>query len=449
MKSRIVSDLLQQKILLSFFITLVIVGFSACDILNLKDKVDPNGPSLQALSQNATKDEIANVATGIESGVRVDINLYMVDVGMIGREVYRFLASEPRFTGDLLGKENSVLDNNTFYITRPWRARYAVVRNTNILVESAQNSTELTDNEKNGAYGFAKTIQAYQLLLNLTLTYDNGIRTDVATDNLGPFVNRQTALGNIATLLDDGYSDLNNAGGAFAFPLSDGFAGFDTPATFKTFNRAIAARVAVYDAKYQDALTILNDSFIDPAGDLNTGVYSIFSTASGDQINPIYRNPDAQSGDSWVAHPSYITDLEAGDDRINKVFQRSQTATLDGLGGDYGFYVYKTQTDPYPLIRNEELILIRAESRIQTGDLPGAVSDLNIIRNAHNLPDYSGAQTESALIDEMLKQRRYSLFGEGHRWIDMRRYNRLNQLPIDRTGDNVWQQFPIPAPENA
>ncbi|WP_432766785.1 RagB/SusD family nutrient uptake outer membrane protein [Phycicoccus elongatus] len=40
-------------------------------------------------------------------------------------------------------------------------------------------------------------------------------------------------------------------------------------------------------------------------------------------------------------------------------------------------------------------------------------------------------------MDEIVKQRRYSLFGEGHRWIDMRRWGRLNQLPIDRPGDDV------------
>jgi hypothetical protein len=48
----------------------------------------------------------------------------------------------------------------------------------------------------------------------------------------------------------------------------------------------------------------------------------------------------------------------------------------------------------------------------------------------------------------MLNQRRYALFAEGHRWIDMRRYGRLNQLPIDRPGDDVWESFPLPANEN-
>ena len=34
-----------------------------------------------------------------------------------------------------------------------------------------------------------------------------------------------------------------------------------------------------------------------------------------------------------------------------------------------------------------------------------------------------------------------------HRWVDMRRYGRLGQLPIDRAGDDVWEQMPRPVTE--
>jgi hypothetical protein len=47
----------------------------------------------------------------------------------------------------------------------------------------------------------------------------------------------------------------------------------------------------------------------------------------------------------------------------------------------------------------------------------------------------------------MLNQRRYSLFFEGHRWVDMRRYNKLAELPIDRPNDDVWTLMPIPQTE--
>ena len=80
-----------------------------------------------------------------------------------------------------------------------------------------------------------------------------------------------------------------------------------------------------------------------------------------------------------------------------------------------------------------------------------AASDVdgNVIRNAAGLPDYSGAATQDAVLAEVLNQRRYELYGEGHRWVDVRRFGRLGTLPIDRPGDDVWTQFPIPLTENA
>ena len=92
--------------------------------------------------------------------------------------------------------------------------------------------------------------------------------------------------------------------------------------------------------------------------------------------------------------------------------------------------------------------MIYAEANIQTNNLSEGEKALNIIRNSHGLGDYSGAKTKAALIDEKLKQRRYSLYYEGHRWIDLRRYNRLSELPLDRTGDDVWSKFPLPVSES-
>ena len=117
------------------------------------------------------------------------------------------------------------------------------------------------------------------------------------------------------------------------------------------------------------------------------------------------------------------------------------------LTSNYDFFVYKTNIDPIPIVRNEELLLIYAEAKAQLGGQQTWMTQLPLsTRSAMhaNLPNYSGAATQPAIIDEMLNQRRYSLYGEGHRWIDMRRYNRLNTLPIDRPGDDVWEEFPYP-----
>lgn len=424
----------------------LLFGVTACEIDPIED---PNNPSVGAIVQNASLSEIQNLVTGTEAAMRGNLGNYFDGIGAIGREFYRFSTSDPRFTSDLLGKGSATLDNNTFYTTNPYNARYRAIKNTNILLQAVDNSTALTsDAQRQALRGFANTIKAHQLLLLWVQQYDNGIRIDVADpDRLGPFVgegNSNAALQAIAQILDEGKTQLDAGGDAFPFSLTSGFAGFETPAEFAKFNRALAARVQTYLGNWDAALTALNASFFDLNGDLAKGVYHPFSTAGGDVLNPQWF-PAGSTGESRVAHPSFVTDAEAGDTRLSKAAARAETEFQDGLQSDYDFTVYATNSSPIPIIRNEELILIYAEAKIQKNETTEGKNALDVIRNAAGLPDYGGATTQDALIDEMLKQRRYSLFGEGHRWVDMRRYNRLNTLPIDRVGDDVWAKFPRPA----
>ncbi|PWU05036.1 MAG: RagB/SusD family nutrient uptake outer membrane protein, partial [Bacteroidetes bacterium] len=238
--------------------------------------------------------------------------------------------------------------------------------------------------------------------------------------------------------------DLNGAD--VSFPLTAGFTSFNDAAGLTKFNRALAARVDIYSGQWSTALNDLSESFFDINGNFNTGVYDVFGTGSGDQLNPAFF-PQNQSGEVRLAHPTYATDIEANDDRIAKATLRNAPATSSGLTSDRDVWVYTSSTAEVPLVRNEELILIYAEANIQTNSLPNAVTALNKIRTSHGLLPYSGAVTVDALTDEMLKQRRFSLFFEGHRWIDMRRYDRLGQLPIDRPEDDVWNEFPLPNTE--
>ena len=438
-----------SKCILSIILipVLPLIFFSSCKI---EPFPDPNNPGAGAISANPTPGEIQNLVTGIESGIRDNINFYLDDAGVIGREIYRFSSSDPRFTSDLLGKGTSVLDNNTFYITNPFAARYRVVKNINILLDGLTNTTsaDIDNVDRTIGKAYANTVKAHELLMVFNLEYNNGIRIDVANpDALGPFLTKEESLNAINDLLNTAYTDLI-ANASATFPFSTTLYS-DTAGQFAKFNRALAARVAVYREDWAGALTALDNSFFDIDGDLNAGVFYLFSNAGGDQLNPMYF-PQNSSGETRVVQPSFITDAAPGDTRLSKAPKRTDPTTLDGLTSDYDFFVYKTNVDPIPIIRNEELLLIYAEAKAQLGgaaNLDDAVTAINNIRNAANLANYSGAVTQAAIIDEMLNQRRYSLFGEGHRWIDMRRYNRLNTLPIDRPGDDVWEEFPIPATE--
>jgi hypothetical protein len=445
---------LKTTILSAFCACGILLWATGCDILKVEDRPDPNNTELSAVLANPNQANINTLIGGMTSGLRTDIGLWYINHGMIGREMYRFLSAEPRNTGDLLGKANAQLDPGSFYTTRPWSAYYANIRMSNILIQAAPSSQTLSSEDANGVLGVAKTVKAYQYLLALNLTNENGIRQQIPEDinAVGEPLTKEQGFNLISTLLDEAVGDLNNAGSTFFFTLPSGFSGFDTPAGFLQFNRGLRARVAAYTEDWPTVLTALSNSFLDETGSLATGVYHDFTTNPNDQINPVFADPDAGSGDSWVAHPSFVADAEAGDSRIDeKVQLRSSTASLDGLTSDYGLAVYDSQTAPIPIIRNAELLLLRAEALAQrnnAGDLDSAEDDLNIIRNAAGLGDFASGGNQAAVIDEMLNQRRYELYFEGHRWVDMRRYNRLDQLPIDRPDDNVWVSFPISEAEN-
>ncbi len=430
-----------KKIILN---SLLIISASTLFISCQKDYGNLNSPTVESFLANSSASSLNNLVTGSESGMRTNMALYLDDVGTIGRENYRFSASEPRYVTDLLGADNATLSNSNFYITNTWASRYRVVKNCNTLIQAATNSTLITAEQRAGYIGFAQTIKAYQLLLCLNQTDSNGIRIDVSNPAaLGPIVGLNPSLDAIQALLDSGKTALS--AGTVIFPLSSGFSGFSDAPGLIQFNRALSARVQVYRQDWTDALTALNQSFFSLAGDFNLGVFSVFGTGSGDQLNPAYI-PQKQTGEVRVANPSYAQDILPNDDRISKATLRP-VASLNNLSSDRDVWVYTSSTAPMPIVRNEELILIYAEANIQTNNFTEAVKALNVIREKHGLADYSGALTNPALINEMLYERRYSLFMEGHRWIDVRRYNMLNTLPLDRPGDNVWSLFPLPVSE--
>lgn len=417
----------------------MLLGLGACqkgEIPNL------NTPVASQIIANGTKEQIDNLAVAMESGTRLTLNTYYDAIGLQGREIYRFSGSEPRYTTELMG--TSPLDNNTFYTTNPWASRYRVVRQANTLIDAVNNSSRLSAEQKKGYLGYAKTIMAYQLLLALNMQYTNGIRTDVRDpNNLGPIKGYPESLTDIANMLNEGLTDLNGA--EIAFPVS--VVTDVTAAKLMQFNRALAARVAVYRQQWAEALTALNGSSFNLNGDFNSGYVHIFSANSGDVLNPVFL-PQNNSGEQRLAHPTYAAQIAPGDDRIAKATLRAAPASLDGLQSNRDVWIHRSNTAPVYIIRNEELILIYAEAKINLNQLPDGIVALNRIRVQHNLTPYAGAVTQAALITEMLNQRRYSLFAEGHRWIDMRRYNRLNQLPNDRPNDKVWDKFPIPLPES-
>lgn len=409
---------------------------------------DPNGIQL--------------LVTGIQAGQRGGWAGWVGDASVFGREGYNYFATDARTVSNyLVGILNPQRLERAGFASGNWTGPYQNMKNEVNLVTAANAST-LPSDKKNGVIGFAKTMRAYDLLI-IAMMRDSlagpvEIPSDPATP--APFVSRDSMYKAISGFLDEGKTALSSAGTSFSFQLHSGFAGFDTPATFLKFNRAIKARVEVIRATqgcgatcYAAALTAISESFAPGTGAassqavLDIGPTHIFSSAAGDGLNGL---SFAQVGYRY-AHASVVTDAQKQadgvtlDDRVTRkvVALANPVPHPNNISATYRFTMYPNPNSPAPIIRNEELMLIRAEANIATGNAAAALADLNNIRAVSGkLPAIATAN-----LDAVMYEKRMSTLYEGLRWVDMRRWNRLSQLPIDRAGQFVAKVMPIPQAE--
>lgn len=452
------------------------LGAGGCESLNAPNF---NAGDLEELQNDPTRASIGAAVTGLTITTRAvyaeDDNDFVAMVGILGRENYVLDVADPRFVSEMLGGE--LQSGSPAFGGNFWGRPYENVRLSEIILQGvdAVGPAELTDPEKNAVRGFVKTWKALDLLVIAVTRDDNcdgnlGCPITVEDDPevLAPVVGIEQVYAEVESLLDEGLQDLQAAGGAFPFELHGGFSGFDTPATFAEFNRALAARVDAYiatrfdqPAKWQEVLDNLDDSFMALGGDFETGVYHVYTSGSGDTPNGLFQ-PSADP--NFRAHPSFrdsaraqedgelidLPDEETPDQRFLDKSRTVDFRTFQQVGSDIGFTMYPTIDAPVPVIRNEELLLLAAEAHIGMNQ-PGDAEDfLNDVRTrSGGLPEVDlESMSQEEQITELLYDRRYSLWSEGgHHWIDLRRYDRLDDLPLDLEGHVRNARYPIPVDE--
>ena len=98
-----------------------------------------------------------------------------------------------------------------------------------------------------------------------------------------------------------------------------------------------------------------------------------------------------------------------------------------------------------PVIRYAEILLIYAEALYKNGKTEKAFDYLNMIRERAGLPELSGSEDFMAALEQ---ERRVELLGEGHRFFDLRRWGRLNEVLGPLGYDPKTEGFfPIPQSE--
>ncbi len=414
-------------------IVLGTVALAACNPdLNVPNY---NAQSINDLQDSPTPAAISTAAVGVLGASR-DFNTsflqsFVVSSGEFGREGVELDPSNPQHPIDRL---LVLAQGEANYAGYP--VAYRVIKQANVLIHALDKVQGLTDAQKNSVRGFALTMQALAFHRLYVSFYQSGVPIDVdiqPTDPIPAVATVDQVLARISKLLDDGSTALAAGSATFPFTMPSGMASFNTPANFRKFNRALRAQNALYQKDWAGALTAVSASFIDPAASLKLGAYDTYSTASGDKANPLY---DPTCRQLFVIPGMKDKAQKQANGNVDqrytdKVLDFTPKLASGGMTVNACFLpLYPTASTPIPIIRNEELFLIRAEANFQSGNRAAALTDINFVRTTSGkLPAIATDPGDPALLNELLYNRWFSLTWEGgHRLADMRRYNKLGEL---------------------
>jgi starch-binding outer membrane protein, SusD/RagB family len=418
---------------------------------------------------------------------RLDYGTRVTMLSSFSRDAGNFTTTDNRFVLMWLG-DGTPISNSTFYGTANIANQFTAIRQAQTLLASLPSAVPAYSASDMAKWkGMIYTIEA--------LAYMNA---EVTKDTLGlpvagpfeanpnipaPILCSRDAWEYIVALLDSAETQLNNAGtsAGLPVPLPSGFAAAGSQASpsttlgaFAAFNRALAAK-ANLELAYaiarspggtpptptttgspdHNALTRADSALhasalYDPAalapptpGDFTEqlAVYHNFSGASGDIANAI----QAELPTFYILKEA-MADIEPNDKRLAKIILSPDGAAGTAYASVASLYtvgMYQSPSSPMPIIRNEELNLLEAQIRLGLGDIPGAVTAINNVRqNVGGLAPVNPT-TYTAVRDQILHEERASLIAEpgGDRVSAIRDYG----LPA--VVDTTWTQTPNPGPD--
>lgn len=444
----------------------------ACYNFNI---TDPNAPVLGDISTHPNRANLSGAMTGLFGASRIEMEPFIWRVGSMGREGINLSGNnQPDYQEPYKGPLSSSQFGGSL-----WAVFYVQIRDANIIIDATPKAHDLSAAEQSLSIGVAQALKALAFTYIIETRANLGAPVDVDHPPDGtpaPFVTEDSVWATILHTLDSARANLAAGSTAnFPFPPPPGFGNASSPQSFNQFVWALTAKAwcmratatpANAAAYYALALhPAIDSSFLSAAGgSLKFGINYDFSTGSGDVQNglsepmngPIYFALDSDSINAQKQPVAGNPPDQRVLDKILHIPPGQLPQVLGGISipGIYKFTNYFVGGNanpgaPIPVIRAEELVLLKAEAEIGTGALAAAVTDLNTVRQqSGKLGPYAGAVTTPALITELLYNRRYSLIWEqGTRWIDARRFGLLSTIPIQVAGGNVPTRMPVPTDE--
>jgi hypothetical protein len=446
-----------------------LVALTAC-----KDSVVPYFDAPTAVPTTATG--VQNAVTGLLGATRGDQWNYLLFTTSFARDFFELNEGELPAVQLASGIEASLPDASTW----AWSQEYVDIKEANQIMATLRQSAVYSPAQSAAVIGVVQTIKALNFMY-LAETRDSlGIPLYAVDSNPvdSPYCNKDVWQ-YIVALLDSAEAELNVAG-PIPLPvvLQPGFASVSqtaAPSTvqgaFAAFNRALAGKAGLEYAyaiarnspathptpsspgapdqtalqRADSALTasaLYNPSAIAPpvAGSFVLdpyGVYHDFSGQSGDAQNPIV------SIGFYLFDALY--DLSNDVDTVNDLrWQRkfvldphAAQTSYGGVSNGYNFLPYASVSSPVPIVRAEELALVRAQIQLGLGHFASAITLINQVHQQAGgfAAPLSIAPTYTAVRDSLLKEQRIStvLEGSADRVIALRMYH------LEAVADTTWQ----------
>jgi hypothetical protein len=416
---------------------------------------------------------IQNGVTGLFAAVRIDVGNYIFWMPMFARDVAQIWIDNPQNVQFGTGLTPIPSADGS-----PWDNEYRAATAAAGVIAAVPNvSPAYTAGQAAALIGVAQTMEALAYM-QVAETHDtSGMPLHPASAGTpGPVYCNKDAWAQIVALLDSANASLNTAGGIpIPVNLPPGFASVSTVAgpstvsgSFASFNRALAAKAGLqlaYAMARSSAATsptpttpgtpnaaalnradsaalasaLINVPLAPPApGSFAAnagGVYWDYSAAAGDLGNPI-------SGllGTWRTLSYLTADVDTVHDQrfLNKFVANSNPLQIPGdafMNTNWLFSAYTAINASVPIIRNESLILYRAQIQLGLGSLNTAITLINQVHTqAGGMPALTIASSYTAVRDTLLKEQRISTVweGSGDRNISIRMYN------LAATVDTTW-----------
>lgn len=361
-------------------------------------------------------------------------------------DVLQHVGTFPSFAQ--IANRNILADNAE--VREMWRSVYIAINRANNVIQYAANVNDPAFNKEN-AVAEAKALRAYHYF-NLLVLFGGSETGYNKTGGLGVPLRLSPTLSaadatpvrrsNEAEVWTQILKDLDEA--LAAISANNGAGRLNKNAV-----TALRARMRLFRGEWAqaetDATTLIGvtsyalvpgATYANIWANKNTSeaIWELQFDANNTNSIAFFYYPTSRGGRNEISATAGLRDAhEAGD--VRKAVNYADNPAAKTLK-----YTRVAGDDNVTLIRLAEMYLIRAEARARQNKLTEALADVNVIRKRAGLADAT-ATTEQALIDVIEKERRLEFAHEGHRWFDLRRYNKLSVASITDPRRSRW---PIP-----